>query len=234
MSKRWDVAQQYEKSWWNERREAVDFEFYKNFAEDLVEQTRTYIKISPETSILEIGSGAGGILTYLNSKDRNAIDPLEDYYTSVPEFVKQRDKNVQYQKAKAEELPFDDDRFDFIICDNVLDHCDDVDAVFHEIHRVLHDGGIVYLRLHVYHAWGKLIRSMVELLGIDPGHPYTFTPGSTQEALESNKFIILKRSGKNFIQSWMKSLRSRSIKELLKAVTFSTPSKPLYILRKQP
>ena len=32
---RWELAQEYEKEWWDSRREALSLDFFKHFAEDL-------------------------------------------------------------------------------------------------------------------------------------------------------------------------------------------------------
>lgn len=230
--KRWTVAQSYEKGWWEARARQIDFGFYQNYAKELQECMRGILEIAPNTSILEIGSGAGGILTYLNSNDRSAIDPLDDFYASVPDFQQQRDQKVKYQTAKAENLPFEKKRFDFIICDNVLDHCENIDSIFSEMRRVLRDEGKLYLRLNIYTNWGKLIRWLVEKLKIDPGHPHTFTRKSIDSHFKKYQFELLKTEENGFFTTWIKETKSGKIKELLKAMTFSTPNKALYILEK--
>jgi ubiquinone/menaquinone biosynthesis C-methylase UbiE len=231
--KRWTEAQNYEKDWWDARKKLVYFDFYKKFADELIEEGKGVFEISPEHSILEIGSGAGGILTYLNAKNRDAIDPLEDFYSSVPEFVKQRDPEVKYLKAKAESLPYDDLSFDLIICDNVIDHCDDADKVFSEMKRVLKDSGNIYLRLNTYTAWGRFVRLIVELLKIDPGHPYTFTPVSIRESFKKNDLELVKTKSPGFLKSWLNDFKSLRPKGLLKAIAMSSPDKAYYILKKK-
>lgn len=227
---RWAVAQKYEKEWWAARQDQISFEFYREYAADLLQQTQDIIRIEPTTSILEIGSGAAGIITFLKADDRHAIDPLEDFYTAVPRFQTQRDRQVKYQQGRAENLPFDDRRFDFIICDNVLDHCDDAGRVFQELRRVLADHGVIYLRLNLYTTWGKFIRLLVELLGIDPGHPYTFTRKSIEKYFQENHLHVIKTGARGFFKTWLLELRSVKIKEFLKALSFSSPSKTLFLL----
>ncbi len=90
------------------------------------------------------------MLTYINTKYRYAIDPLAHYFASVEEFNGFRDKKVKYYQGKAEALPFEDDNFVLIIIDNVLDHCENINLVFGEMHRVLKNRGIIYLRLNIY------------------------------------------------------------------------------------
>ena len=231
-NKRWLVAQEYEKEWWEERKDRIDFDFYEVYASELLDLIDGIMILSRDTSILEIGSGAGGIITFLDSDDRHAVDPLEDFYASVPRFRSLRDERVAYRKAEAEDLPFEDDRFDFIINDNVLDHCSDVNRVFSEMRRVLRQDGKVYLRLNLYTQWGKGIRFIVEMLKIDPGHPYTFTRRSMKTHFHVHGFEIVERIDSGFLRTWRKEIHSRKIKEMLKALTFSTPNKTLFLLRK--
>ena len=47
--------------------------------------------------------------------------------------------------APADDLPFDDETFDFVLCTEVLEHCPDPRAVMREIARVLRPGGYTFL-----------------------------------------------------------------------------------------
>lgn len=47
--------------------------------------------------------------------------------------------------AKAERLPFRDEVFDGVCCDQVLEHVEDPARVLTEIHRVTKKGGLIYL-----------------------------------------------------------------------------------------
>ena len=58
------------------------------------------------------------------------------------------DKNPRSQADIIHDLdqfpyPFADNEFDEVICDNVLEHLDDVIRVMEEIHRIVKPGGIV-------------------------------------------------------------------------------------------
>jgi len=229
---RWRLAQQYEKEWWLSRQDHIDFDFYRAYAAEMIEQMKPVMVIGPATSVLEIGSGAGGIITFLNANERHAVDPLEDFYSSVPAFQAQRDPRVLYRKAKAERLPFEDNRFDLVICDNVLDHCDDVQASFKEMHRVLTKNGKIYLRVNRYTVWGKLIRLLAEGMRIDPGHPHTFTAGSMKTYFNRCGLRVLKTAESGFFTNWIKELRSGAAKEWMKALTLSTPNKTMFLLAK--
>jgi arsenite methyltransferase len=49
--------------------------------------------------------------------------------------------NVEFVEAEAERLPFDDESFDVVISNGVIDLVPDKDAVFAELYRVLTPGG---------------------------------------------------------------------------------------------
>jgi len=53
--------------------------------------------------------------------------------------------NVEFVEAEAERLPFDDESFDVVISNGVIDLVPDKDAVFAEIFRVLNPGGRIQI-----------------------------------------------------------------------------------------
>jgi ubiquinone/menaquinone biosynthesis C-methylase UbiE len=53
--------------------------------------------------------------------------------------------NVTFIEADAERLPFDDNSFDVVISNGVIDLIPDKDAVFSEIFRVLVPGGRIQI-----------------------------------------------------------------------------------------
>ena len=232
-TKRWTLAQQYEKDWWEKRIDLVDFEFYKNFSDEFREFGKEHLKITDETVILEIGSGAGGILTYLTeSKHRHAIDPLENFYASVPKFIEQRDNSVNYLSAKGENIPFEDKMFDFIIMDNVLDHCDNPNKVMEEVKRVLKNNGTIYFKQNTYNAWGKSVRYLMELFLIDKGHPFTFSKKDLLRIISFNELRSIKTKRTGYFPTWKKELFSKGVKNKMKAFLFATRDKVSYLLQK--
>src|SRR5690606_38396715 len=53
----------------------------------------------------------------------------------------------------GENIPFEDDRFDFVLCAEVLEHCLDPVKLLSEMKRVLKADGILYLT--VPSMWGE-------------------------------------------------------------------------------
>jgi SAM-dependent methyltransferase len=229
---RWKKAQKYEREWWRSHVETIRLDFYRDYAENLIEDLNGVVRIGERTKILEIGSGAAGILTFLESDFRYAVEPLEPYFSSVESFVKFRDKKVHYHAGKAENLPFKEGRFDLIIIDNVLDHCQEIDAVFSEMRRLLKKGAVVYQRLNTYTQWGKWIRFFLELFRIDPGHPHTFSKGGLKACFHKHRFSVRRMKTRGFVRTWVSEMRSKNLREMLKAALFVTPDKTLFIIEK--
>lgn len=229
---RWVKAQEYERNWWERQQMELDLTIYEFYADDIQRFLDGILQINKDTSILEIGSGPVGILTFLKSDHRYAVDPLEHYYATVPRFTEFRDARVQYYSAKGEQLPFADSMFDFVIMDNVLDHCDDPGKVMAETTRVLRKGGILFFRQNVYHPWGKLVRSVMELLEIDKGHPFTYTIRAVRALLHHQKLEILKTRRTGYFQRWKKELLSGKKNDLIKALLLVNRDRAVFVLRK--
>ncbi len=228
------MAQDYERTWWNIRKNEVDFNFYAAYARELRSFVDGLLRLNAETQVLEIGSGAGGIVTFLTEcKVRFAIDPLEMFYSSVKEFTRQRDIGVRYACARGEELPFADEAFDLVLMDNALDHCENIDRVVQEVRRVLKTDGKVFFKQNVYHGWGWLVRSALEPWIIDRGHPHTLTRRNLQRLLRRNKFVPIKASRTGYLRAWGQDLLSGSMKRLVKALLVVPRDKVTYLLQRE-
>ncbi|MDP1615316.1 MAG: class I SAM-dependent methyltransferase [Methylococcales bacterium] len=233
VNKRWQIAQDYEKDWWVSKANQLDLEFYERFARNVEAAVAPYIALSSDKYILEIGSGAAGIITFINCNNRYAIDPLENTYASIEKFASARDKSVKYQEAKAEELPFADNMFDFIIIDNVLDHCENPIKVLSEMNRVLKNNGIIYFRQNTYHLWGKIIRKAIEFFKIDKGHPHTFLKSELKNLFLKNKMEILLFDESGYFKTWLKEIKSSRFYDKMKALIFATRDKTTFVLMKK-
>jgi len=174
---RWYKAQKYERSFWqNIENKKADLKWYQWRANQIKPFLEQYFFDINNIKILEIGSGPIGVLSCLSGSKKCAIEPLYDFYKINPHLIEYSDKNVLFIKGIGEELPFHDSYFDFIIINNVLDHCQNPRKVVGEIIRVLRNhGGIVYFSINIRTSFGKKIRRIIEYLQIDQGHPYSFT-----------------------------------------------------------
>jgi SAM-dependent methyltransferase len=105
-------------------------------------------QISDEARVLEVGSGAHGLIFGFGSKFGIGIDPLAvDYKRLFPIWQ----KNAQTIAAIGEKLPFPDSAFDVVLSDNVIDHAENPLAIVDEIIRVLKPGGLLYFTVNIHH-----------------------------------------------------------------------------------
>ncbi len=104
--------------------------------------------ITDEARILEVGSGAHGLIFGFGSKFAVGIDPLAvDYKRLFPVWQ----QNAQTVAAIGEELPFADSSFDVVLSDNVIDHAEKPVKIVEELARVLKPGGLLYFTVNIHH-----------------------------------------------------------------------------------
>lgn len=98
--------------------------------------------------ILEVGSGAHGIVFGLGVGFAVGIDPLAVHYRSLFSRIQEGSATVA---ALGEKLPFADASFDAVLSDNVIDHAERPFEILDEMVRVLRPGGLFYFTVNVHH-----------------------------------------------------------------------------------
>lgn len=113
--------------------------------------------VAGDARVLEVGSGAHGLVFYFGTTRGVGCDPLAcDYAELFPAWQ----RRVQTIAAPGERLPFADSSFDVALCDNVVDHAEGPSQIARELARVLAPGGLLYFTVNfhhpVYHAAARL------------------------------------------------------------------------------
>jgi SAM-dependent methyltransferase len=103
---------------------------------------------SGESRVLEVGSGAHGLIFGFRNEFAIGIDPLAAHYKKLFPVWQ---GNAQTIAAIGEKLPFSDSSFDFVLSDNVIDHAENPIAILEEIIRVLKPSGLFYFTVNVHH-----------------------------------------------------------------------------------
>jgi SAM-dependent methyltransferase len=108
---------------------------WRSSGEQLEALVRSYL--SPESHILDLGCGRGGVVELFWRDVRLAagLDP------DVPSLAEHRAPGMPVIRGRGENLPFTSGSFDLIVCLWVLEHLAQPEAVFKEVHRVLAPGG---------------------------------------------------------------------------------------------
>jgi SAM-dependent methyltransferase len=106
--------------------------------------------IPDEARVLEVGSGAHGLIFYFGTHGAIGVDPLAHHYASLFSGWQSRVRTVS---AFGEALPFADNSFDLVLCDNVVDHAESPARIVSEMARVLVPGGLLYFTVNVHHPF---------------------------------------------------------------------------------
>ncbi len=106
---------------------------------------KSYIK--ENSSILEVGSGTGELISYIGFAYKNVVTTGIDFSAeSVRKsnnFVKEFGFSTTFIQSDIKNMPFENESFDIVFGDQVLGHVDDVKLALQEIYRVTKGGGIV-------------------------------------------------------------------------------------------
>ena len=104
--------------------------------------------LAPDARVLEVGSGAHGLIFFFGSRFGVGVDPLAAQYRPLFDRWQGRAPTIA---AEGESLPFAAEAFDVVLCDNVIDHAERPAAIVGELARVLAPGGLLYFAVHVHH-----------------------------------------------------------------------------------
>lgn len=143
-----------ELTYWQTRKAAegtLDNEHYKAQYTQLVGLDADFYS---GKDVLDIGCGPRGSLAWMvGARRRVGVDPLADDYRALGTDA----HPMEYVRAAAEEMPFDDASFDVVTSFNSLDHVDDIDRTICEIKRVLRPDGHLIVAVEIGHepTWSE-------------------------------------------------------------------------------
>jgi len=112
------------------------------------ELLETFQSISGDARVIEVGSGAHGLIFYFGPEGGVGVDPLAVSYGRLFPGWQRSAKTVA---ACGESLPFADQSFDVVLCDNVVDHAESPEGIVDELARVLVPGGLLYFTVNIHH-----------------------------------------------------------------------------------
>lgn len=114
-----------------------------------VRELLPHIASAPHLRVLEVGNGARGMIVQFPSGGlRVGLDPLAvDYRVLFPAWS----GGFQRCAGFGEHLPFRDESFDVVICDNVIDHAEEPFAIVGDAVRALKNGGVLFFSVNVHH-----------------------------------------------------------------------------------
>lgn len=113
-------------------------------------------QIKTDARVLEVGSGAHGLIFFFGAFVGIGVDPLAHRYVSLfPDWQ----RRVSTVSAYGEALPFPDSSFAVVLSDDVVDYAENPAAIIAEIARVLTPSGMLYFTVNICHpVWNVFSR----------------------------------------------------------------------------
>lgn len=145
----------------------------ENNWDDRLFRERILAYLQPESVVLDLGAGAG-IVSQMNFRGL----PAQMCGVDLDPRVVDNPMLDEGRVASATGIPYEDNRFDVVFSDNVLEHLEEPLQVFREVDRVLKPGGVflfktpnkyhympVIARLtpHVFHQYINRLRGRAEV-----------------------------------------------------------------------
>lgn len=91
-------------------------------------------------------------------------------------------------------MPFEDNFFDCVVCNNVLDHVHDPYAILNEVTRVLSPDGLFAFAVDTHSlrtlTLKKILKQIRPNFGSLAGHPYEWTEGQMSDVLKIHGFAV--------------------------------------------
>lgn len=192
--------------WWNENEKIYAlyhlntprFEFFDRY----VEEWRGL-------KALDVGCGGGFSCEYMAKRGVkvSGIDLSQKCIQAAQDHAKLNNLEIDYRRGVAEQLPYEDNSFDVVICVDVLEHVADVKQVIAEIHRILKPQGLFFFDTINRNLKSKFVMIwMLEnlLREIQPGvHDWEkfITPEEATSLLTGSKFEQVEIKGFDFFGS---------------------------------
>lgn len=144
------------------------------------------------STLLDVGCGEGFVLQALGPWAQGAH--AVDLSSEAVEACRQVNPHVNAQVGSATDLPFDDDRFDVVICLEVLEHLDDPAAAVRELARVCRGSLVLSVPWEPWFQLGNLARGQyLSRWGNHPEHIQRWTASGFQRMLEGTGLVTVTR-----------------------------------------
>ncbi len=132
-----------------------------DYAKKVIDQTVK--KEPPEVAVLEVGCGGGILLEEIAEMGfkTTGIDPAESSVNAAILHSKKKNLNIRYETGRGENLPYESESFDVVLCCDVLEHVQDLPKVISEISRVMKKGGVF-----IYDTFNRTLMSNLGVIKI--------------------------------------------------------------------
>lgn len=184
-SDHWQRSQQAEARFWQGGVDRYSH-FSASYWERMLDQDGLDPSFFAAARVIELGCGPFGMIHYLETpSEKFGCDPLIGTYRELGLL---QDGGVKHLEGRGERIELPDGAVDIAISYNVLDHVDDPLTYLREAHRLLDDGGKLYLNVHTFP--GFLRPALPWLRYVDRPHPWHFSAGQVCRLVQRAGFEI--------------------------------------------
>jgi len=166
---------------------------YYQLCQDSYDPANKEISKEPFKDFLDIGCGTGNTIEKLSKEYPDSHFTGLDLAEKMIEVAKKKVKsdNVEFLVGDAENLPFEDNKFDIIICKESIHHYPNPEKFFKESYRVLRPNGrLIIVDMNVFAPlrlfWNKVLFPYV----VNMGDCHVFNEAEIKECYTSNGFEV--------------------------------------------
>lgn len=167
--------------------------------------------------ILEIGSGIGTnciLIKAITDGEVTGLEPAPASFHNLKECISSfqecnRNFPYSYVNCGGEDIPSCDNYYDFVFSFEVMEHVQNPQKVFEEIHRVLKPGGYAYISTCNYDSFyeGHYKRFWNPFIGVEGNRKNYVSKGLSPDFLDELNFITKKK-----IIKWVKKIGFSDVK----------------------
>ncbi|MDP6763488.1 MAG: class I SAM-dependent methyltransferase [Planctomycetota bacterium] len=181
----WNRSQEAETRFWEGSADR-----YGHFSAEYWERMLAQDGLDPSffegARVIELGCGPFGMIHYLDTpREKIGCDPLIETYRELGLL---QDGGVTHLAGRGERVDLPAGSVDVVISYNVLDHVDDPLGSLREAHRLLTEGGRMYLNVHSFPGFLRPVLPWLRY--VDTPHPWHFTTAGVRRLLGRAGFEI--------------------------------------------
>jgi SAM-dependent methyltransferase len=118
----------------------------KIWAKTIFDRVNRIAQVPEGARVLDVGSASGAFVLACSELGYRGegIEPSDRARATASELSERTGVEFRIRKGTAEAIPFEPGRFDVVHAASVMEHVQDIDKAFQEIHRVLKPGGVFW------------------------------------------------------------------------------------------
>ena len=193
------------------------------------------LKLFQNKNVIDIGCGSGRFsvaFSKLGAKKVYAVDRGEHGISIAKKFAKNNKiSNVSYIKSSVLNLPFKNEKFDFVFSKGVLHHTGSLLKGLNEFYRVMKKNGSGFL--YLYGSGGIYWNSRKKMRKVMKNIPYKYTHNVLKSlGLPAKRYIFLdswyvdieEHVDQNFLENWFKKKKLKFFKYKKNALPYELES----------